>query len=302
MARERSGTPMGTCAVSVSRPGSWSLARRVGRSVAAAAAGALEAGAGLPQSLAFGLRFGCAPAVRCRSQSHISKPGQGEFAMSEQHTDLTRRERRRFAGARRLAAVSLATAGLAAASASPAMAACPVAGGGATGPTQFLKNYNFDSGPLVGWTTNPVAGVIRTGGGTSRPFTAPWFAHLDRVPGLYAVTLSQTVTLPAGCANYKLGFTYNIGSSQPFDGRAYDKLYVDVLNSLGTRIVRAKTLTTLDRGLNYHGVFVSLPSLAVGGKVTLVFSAYEYYWQAFYALTAPETWFNIDNVALYAYT
>lgn len=222
--------------------------------------------------------------------------------MSKQHADNTGGGLRRFAWVRRLAAVSLAAAGLAAASASPAMAACPPAGGGALGPTQFLKNYNFDSGPLVAWTSNPLVGVITTGVAGSGPYTAPWFARLTRVPGLQAVTLSQRTTLPAGCANYKLGFSYNVSSSQPYDGRTYDKLYVDVLNSAGTRIVRAKTLTNLDRGGNYHGAFVSLPSLAVGGTVTLVFSAYEYYWQLFYAVTSPKTTFSIDNVALYAYT
>ena len=222
--------------------------------------------------------------------------------MSEQHADNTRGRRGRFARPRRLAAVALAAAGLGAVSASPAMAACPPAGGGALGPTQFLKNYNFDSGPLVAWTSNPAVGVITTGVAGQGPNTAPWFARLTRVAGLQAVTLSQTTTLPAGCANYKLGFNYSISSSQPFDGYAYDKLYVDVLNSSGTRIVRAKTLTTLDRVGTYRGVFVSLPSLAVGGTVKLVFSAYQYYWQAFYALTAPKTSFSIDNVALYAYT
>jgi len=222
--------------------------------------------------------------------------------MFKQHAGHTGGGRGRFGGIRRLAVVSLAAAGLAAASASPAMAACPPAGGGALGPTQFLKNYNFDSGPLVAWRTNPAAGVITTGIAGQGPFSAPWLARLTRVPGLQAVTLSQTTTLPAGCANYKLGFKYSIVSSQPYNGIAYDKLYVDVLNSSGTRIVRAKTLTTLDRVGTYAGVFVSLPSLAVGGTVTLVFSAYQYYWQAFYAVTAPKTSFNIDNVALYAYT
>ena len=222
--------------------------------------------------------------------------------MFKQHADGTGGRRARFAGIRRLSAVSLAAAGLFIASASPAMAACPPAGGGALGPTQFLKNYNFDSGPLVAWTSNPAVGVITTGIAGQGPYTAPWLARLTRVPGLQAVTLRQTTTLPAGCANYKLGFNYSILSSQPYDGYAYDKLYVDVLNSSGTRIVRAKTLTTLDRVGTYRGVFVSLPSLAVGGTVTLVFLAYQYYWQAFYAVTAPKTSFNIDNVALYAYT
>jgi hypothetical protein len=222
--------------------------------------------------------------------------------MSKQHADNTGGRRGRSTRVRRLAAVSLAAAGLAAASASPAMAACPPAGGGALGPTQFLKNYNFDSGPLVAWTSNPAVGVITTGVAGSGPYSAPWLARLTRVPGLQAVTLSQTTTLPAGCANYKLGFNYSISSSQPYDGYAYDKLYVDVFNSSGTRIVRAKTLTTLDRVGTYRGVFVSLPSLAVGGTVKLVFSAYQYYWQLFYAVTAPKTSFSIDNVALYAYT
>jgi hypothetical protein len=192
--------------------------------------------------------------------------------------------------------------GLGAVFASSAVAACPPAGGGALGPTQFLKNYNFDSGPLVAWTSNPAVGVITTGVAGQGPYSAPWLARFTRVPGLQAVTLSQSTTLPAGCANYRLGFNYSIVSGQPYDGYAYDKLYVDVLNSAGTRIVRAKTLTTLDRVGTYRGVFVSLPSLAVGGPVTVVFSAYQYYWQAFYALTAPQTSFNIDNVALYAYT
>jgi hypothetical protein len=222
--------------------------------------------------------------------------------MFKQHAGNAGGGRGRFGRSRRPAVVLLAAAGLAAALASPAMAACPPAGGGALGPTQFLKNYNFDAGPLVAWTSNPAVGVITTGVAGSGPYTAPWFARLTRVAGLQAVTLSQTTTLPAGCANYKLGFSYNVSSSQPYDGRAWDTLYVDVLNSSGTRIVRAKTLTTLDRGGNYHGVFVSLPSLAVGGTVTLLFSSYQYYWQLFYAATAPRTSFSIDNVALYAYT
>jgi hypothetical protein len=94
--------------------------------------------------------------------------------------------------------------------------------GGSTCSGQKLTNPGFESG-TTGWTST--SGVINTDGAHSHAGSG--YAWLDGYGATHTDTLSQSVTLPAGCSA-ALTYYLSISTSETTTTIAYDKLTVSV--------------------------------------------------------------------------
>ena len=115
-------------------------------------------------------------------------------------------------------------------------------GGGCTGAGQKFVNPGFESGG-TGWTQT--SGVIGANGGTGAPRTGSYSAWLDGYGRTHTDSLSQSVTIPAGCTASTLNFYLKIVSSETTTSVQYDKLTVTV----GSTTVA--TFSNLNKGTGY---------------------------------------------------
>jgi serine protease len=132
-------------------------------------------------------------------------------------------------------------------------------GGSCSG--QKLVNPGFESGS-TGWTTS--SGVINTDGAYSH--SGIGYAWLDGYGTTHTDTLSQTVSIPAGCAaslTYYLWISSNEGTSV-----AYDTLKV---TANGTTV---QSFSNVNQGTGYVKRTVSLSSYA-GQSVTIKWTGTE---------------------------
>jgi hypothetical protein len=147
-------------------------------------------------------------------------------------------------------------------------------GGGCSG--QVMKNPGFESG-TANWTQT--SGVINTDGAYSHAGSG--YAWLDGYGSSHTDTLSQAVTIPAGCTaslSYYLWIDSNEGT-----GTAYDKLTV---TANGTRV---QSFSNVNQGSGYVKRTVSLSSYA-GTTVTIKWTGTED--------SSLATSFLIDDTAL----
>ncbi|GAA0573775.1 hypothetical protein GCM10010172_68010 [Paractinoplanes ferrugineus] len=98
-------------------------------------------------------------------------------------------------------------------------------GGGCTGAGQKLGNQGFESGTTP-WTAS--SGVIGANTGDGAPRTGTRDAWLNGYGSTHTDTLSQSVTLPAGCSSYALSFYLKISTAETTTTSQYDKLTVQV--------------------------------------------------------------------------
>ena len=95
-------------------------------------------------------------------------------------------------------------------------------GGGCTSPGQKLGNPGFETGTASPWSAS--AGVIDSS--TSQPaHTGRWKAWMDGYGTTHTDTLSQSVTIPAGCVA-TFSFWLHIDTAETTTTTAYDKLTV----------------------------------------------------------------------------
>ncbi|MGK4583651.1 M4 family metallopeptidase [Kitasatospora sp. HPMI-4] len=135
-------------------------------------------------------------------------------------------------------------------------------GGGSCTPAQLLANPGFESGN-TGWTTS--SGVID--GSSGQPaHSGSYKAWLDGYGSTHTDTLSQTVTIPAGC-KATLSFWLHIDTAET-GSTAYDKLTVQVN---GTTL---KTYSNVDAAAGYQQRTFDLSAYA-GQTVTLKFTGTE---------------------------
>ncbi|MFD9692609.1 protease pro-enzyme activation domain-containing protein [Kitasatospora sp. NPDC059088] len=163
-------------------------------------------------------------------------------------------------------------------------------GGGSTGGTtqptgggctaaQLIGNGGFETGTAAPWSTS--SGVVDNG--TSEPaHSGSWKAWLDGYGSAHTDTLSQTVTVPAGCASATLTFALHIDTAET-GSTPYDTL---TLQANGTTV---KTWSNVDAAAGYVQQTVDLTSFA-GRSVTLKFTGTED--------GSNQTSFVIDDVAL----
>ena len=150
-------------------------------------------------------------------------------------------------------------------------------GGGCSG--QKLGNPGFETGTAAPWTAS--SGVIDSSTGEPAR-TGSWKAWLDGYGSTHTDTLSQSVSIPAGC-RATLSFYLHIDTAETTTGTAYDKLTVKA----GTTTLA--TYSNLNKDTGYALRSFDVSSLA-GQTVTISFSGVED--------SSLQTSFVIDDTAL----
>jgi Zn-dependent metalloprotease len=152
-------------------------------------------------------------------------------------------------------------------------------GGGCASPGQKLGNPGFESGTAP-WSAT--AGVLgNTSGQTAHSGTR--YAWLDGYGVTHTDTLSQSVTLPAGCASYTLSFWLHIDTNETTTSTAFDKLTVKVGSTT------LATYSNLNHATGYSQKTFNVSAFA-GQTVTLLFTGTED--------SSLQTSFVIDDTAL----
>ena len=136
-------------------------------------------------------------------------------------------------------------------------------GGGSCTPAQLLGNPGFETGSAAPWTAS--SGVVDNSS-SEAAHGGSWKAYLDGYGSSHTDTLSQTVTIPAGC-KATLSFWLHIDTAET-GSTAYDKLTVSVN---GTTL---KTYSNVDAAGGYQQRTFDLSAYA-GQTVTVKFTGTE---------------------------
>jgi len=155
------------------------------------------------------------------------------------------------------------------------------AGGTCSTHTQLLGNPGFETGSAAPWTSTP--DVINENGSGETSHTGSWFAWLDGYGTTHTDTLSQTVTIPAGCTATSFSFWLHIDTAETTTTTAFDKL---TITANGTTIA---TFSNLNHNTGYTQHTYSLGSFA-GSSVTVKFSGTED--------SSLQTSFVVDDTAI----
>jgi subtilisin family serine protease len=159
-----------------------------------------------------------------------------------------------------------------------------VTGGGCASPGQKLANPGFESGN-TSWSAT--SGVIGQWGSSGEPpRSGTWNAWLDGYGTTHTDTLSQAVTLPAGCSSYTLSFWLHIDTSETTTTTAFDTLKVQVITGSTTTLA---TYSNLNAAVGYSQKSFNLAAFA-GQTVTIKFLGAEDF--------SLQTSFVIDDTAL----
>ncbi|MDH6120464.1 F0F1-type ATP synthase membrane subunit c/vacuolar-type H+-ATPase subunit K [Kitasatospora sp. GAS204A] len=153
--------------------------------------------------------------------------------------------------------------------------------GGCTGGGQLLGNPGFETGSASPWTAT--AGVINSDTTSEPAHSGSYDAWLDGYGTTHTDTLSQTVTIPAGC-KATFSFWLHIDTAET-GSTAYDKLAV---TANGTNLA---TYSNVNANTGYVQKSFDLSSYA-GKSVTLKFTGTED--------SSLQTSFVIDDTALNA--
>ena len=154
-------------------------------------------------------------------------------------------------------------------------------GGTCSNHTQLLGNPGFETGSAAPWTST--AGVINPNGAGETSHSGTWYAWLDGYGTTHTDTLSQTVTIPAGCTATSFTFWLHIDTSETTTTTAFDKL---TITANGTTLA---TFSNLNHISGYAQHTFSLGSLA-GTSVTIKFSGTED--------SSLQTSFVVDDTAI----
>ncbi|MFE4975586.1 protease pro-enzyme activation domain-containing protein [Kitasatospora sp. NPDC056651] len=159
-------------------------------------------------------------------------------------------------------------------------------GGGSTTPpsggctaAQLVSNGGFESGTAAPWTAS--SGVV-TNSASQPAHSGSWKAWLDGYGSAHTDTLSQTVSIPAGCASAKLTFWLHVDTAET-GTTAYDKLTVQANSTT------LATYSNANAAAGYVQRTLDLTSFA-GQTVTIKFTGTED--------SSLQTSFVIDDVAL----
>jgi hypothetical protein len=155
-------------------------------------------------------------------------------------------------------------------------------GGGSCTNTQLLGNPGFETGSAAPWTST--AGVINENGAGETAHSGSWYAWLDGYGTTHTDTLSQTVTIPAGCTTATFSFWLHIDTAETTTTTAFDNL---TITANGTTIA---TFSNLNHATGYQQHTYSLGSFA-GGSVTVKFTGVED--------SSLQTSFVVDDTAIY---
>jgi serine protease len=154
--------------------------------------------------------------------------------------------------------------------------------GGCTNHTQLLGNPGFETGSAAPWTST--AGVINPNGAGETSHSGSWYAWLDGYGTTHTDTLSQTVTIPAGCTATTVSFWLHIDTSETTTTTQFDKLTITIG---GTTLA---TFSNLNHASGYQQHTYTLPASLAGTSVTLKFSGTED--------SSLQTSFVVDDTAI----
>jgi Zn-dependent metalloprotease len=135
-------------------------------------------------------------------------------------------------------------------------------GGGCSSPGQKLGNPGFETGTAAPWTAS--TGVIDNSTGEAA-HSGSWKAWMDGYGTTHTDTLSQSVTIPAGCTA-TFTFYLHIDTAETTTTTAYDKLTVKAGST---------TLATYSNLNKNTGYALKTFTIAAGSTVTISFSAVE---------------------------
>jgi hypothetical protein len=139
-------------------------------------------------------------------------------------------------------------------------------GGGCSAPGQKLANPGFESGAASWTASSGVIGQFASQGQPARSGT--WNAWLNGYGFTRTDTLSQSVTIPAGCTTYRLSYWLHIDSSETTASVQYDKLTVQVGSTT------LATYSNLNEAAGYQQRSFDVSGFA-GQTVTLKFTGTE---------------------------
>ncbi|MFJ4926996.1 M1 family aminopeptidase [Streptomyces sp. NPDC088736] len=179
-----------------------------------------------------------------------------------------------------LAVAALAAALLPVAPAAAAPPAAPSAAADACTPAQVVANGGFESGTSP-WTQSSTSVITSRTGQTAHGGTS--FAWLDGVGSTHTDTLSQSVTIPAGCSSATLTFWLHIDTTETTTSTAYDKLTAKIGSTT------LATYSNLNKNTGYAQKSFDVSAFA-GQTVTVAFTGTED--------SSLRTSFVLDDVAL----
>jgi hypothetical protein len=137
--------------------------------------------------------------------------------------------------------------------------------GGGCAPAQLLGNPGFETGSAAPWSAS--AGVVDNS--SAEPaHSGSWKAWLDGYGSAHTDTLSQTVSVPAGCTSVTLSFWLHVDTAETTTSTAYDKLTV---KAGGATLA---TYSNLDHNTGYAQRSFALTGTA-GTSVTIGFTGVE---------------------------
>jgi hypothetical protein len=151
---------------------------------------------------------------------------------------------------------------------------------------QLLGNPGFETGTAAPWVAS--SGVINDDS-AEPPHSGKWDAWLNGYDYATTNTLSQAVSIPAGCSTYQLSFWLHIDTGWTGATVVHDTMTVQILSSSGTVLGTLATFSNLNAGTGYTQYSYNLSAYA-GQSVTLKFTGKQ--------VSDTETSFVIDDTAL----
>jgi len=147
-------------------------------------------------------------------------------------------------------------------------------------PAQVIANPGFESGTAAPWTAS--SGVVDNSA-SQAAHSGSWKAWLNGYGSAHTDSLSQSVTLPAGCSTASLSFWLHVDTAETTTSTAYDKLTAKIGSTT------LATYSNLDAKTGYVQKTLDVSGFA-GQTVTLAFSGVED--------ASLQTSFVLDDVAL----
>ena len=161
-----------------------------------------------------------------------------------------------------------------------------VTGCGGTTAQQLFANPGFESGNNGAWTIT--AGVIDSSASPAA-HSGAWKAWLDGYGTTHTDYAYQTVTIPSTATSATLTFWLRITTSETTTTVAYDKMWVQILNTAGTVIAQSNPYSNLNANSAYAQQSFNL-SAYIGQTVRVRFYGTED--------SSLQTSFLIDDTAL----
>jgi hypothetical protein len=161
-----------------------------------------------------------------------------------------------------------------------------IAPAGGCAAQQLLGNPGFETGTPSPWSAS--TGILNTSS-SQPPQSGSWDVWMDGHGTTHTDTLSQAVSLPTGCAGYRLSFWLHIDTAETSTTTAYDTLTFQVLNSSGAVLATPATYSNLTAATGYVQHSIDLSTYA-GQSITVKFIGKEDY--------TKQTSFVLDDTAL----